>query len=65
MNLNCYQQVMEQVENPNGVRSHHIIACTPEQAIDFISQLYRDNPAWRIIKMNYLGIYSETTEVYE
>jgi hypothetical protein len=46
---------MEQVDYPEGVKSHHVIVTTPARASAKISTLYPKNPAWRIVEMKYLG----------
>lgn len=56
---NRYQQIMEQVEHPEGVKSHHTVVCTRERVEAKTGQLYPDNKAWRIIEMKYLGPYNK------
>lgn len=46
-----YIQIMEQVKYPDGVKSHHPVVCTEEQAKAKIGTLYPENPSWRIIEM--------------
>ncbi len=53
--MNRYQQIMEQVDHPEGVKSHHVIVTTHARARAKIGMLYTENPAWRIVEMKLLG----------
>ena len=46
-----YLQIMEQVDHPEGIRSRHIVKCTPTQAVSKVGELYPDNSSWRTVEM--------------